>query len=103
MTLFRVTRTSAFCVGYGVTLLIAMVVVRVRRHLRSKRKERIGFLDFINTKEIYSDFRNAKEKEHMQLGKFQRTTTPKGLKYPKHSRGWSVSSSNMDGSPLLDR
>eukprot|EP01084_Bolivina_argentea_P174685 302576_1 len=102
MTLFRVTRTSAFCIGYGVTLLITMVVVRVRRRIRSKRKERVGFLDFINTKEFFSDFRNAKEKEPMRLGRFQRTTTPKGLKYAKHSRGWSVSSNMLDNSPILD-
>ncbi len=76
---------------------------KVRRRIQSKRKERVGFLDFINTKEIFSDFRNAKEKEPMRLGRFQRTTTPKGLKYAKHSRGWSVSSNMLDNSPILDR
>ncbi len=104
MSSFRVTRTSVFCIGYGVTLFIAMVAVRVRRRLRNKRETGVGFLDFINAKEIFSGYRNEKEKEpkgQMRLGRFQsdRTLTPKGMKHAKHSRGWSLSSNSLDYSP----
>ncbi len=102
MALFRVTRTWAFCIGYGVTLLITMVAVRVRRRIKSKRKERVGFLDFINTKEIFSNFKTENKKESIRLGRFQYPPTPKGMKHSNHSRGWSVSSS-VDASPVLDR
>ncbi len=107
MTSFRVTRTSAFCIGYGVTLFFALMAIRVRGRLKSKRKGKVGFLDGVNTDEIFSDFRRVKEKEfdmeHVRLGRFQRDSTPKAMKFAKHSRGWSLSSNNLEhcSSPIM--